>query len=60
MGKRLTELRGERSLRTVAKAIGVTESALSNYESGIRVPREDIKAAIANYYNRPVQSIFFT
>lgn len=47
------------SLTCAANGIGITPSALSNYESGIRVPRDEIKASISNYYNRSVGDIFF-
>ena len=59
MGKRLVKLRGNKKPSVVARAIGITQSALSNYEAGIRVPRDDVKADIANYYGTTVQAIFF-
>lgn len=48
--------------KTVAAAasdIGITPSALSNYENNLRVPRDNIKIAISNYYKKPIQKIFF-
>ena len=59
IAERLIELRGEKSRETVANAIGVSISALSMYENGERIPRDDIKIRIANYYKRSVDSIFF-
>jgi len=59
MGKILRELRGDRSLADVAKKVGVSASAMSMYESGDRVPRDQVKLALAEYYDRPVSFIFF-
>ena len=59
MGRRLVELRGNIKSNVAAAGIGITPSALSNYEAGLRVPRDEVKAAIANYYNTTVERIFF-
>ena len=59
MGKTLKELRGSRTLSEVAKAVGVTTSSMSMYESGERIPRDQVKMALAKYYGRSVSYIFF-
>lgn len=59
IGARLTILRGKRTQAEVAAAIGVSTSAINMYESGERIPRDDIKLKLANYYNKPISSIFF-
>ncbi len=59
IGMRLLELRGEIPREEVAKAVGVSVSAISMYENGERIPRDSIKVKIANFYNRSVQEIFF-
>lgn len=59
MGQTLRELRGNRTLAEVAKAVGVTVSAMSMYEKGERVPRDPVKVALSGYYKRPVSYIFF-
>lgn len=59
MGRRLIQLRGKQKPSIVAKGVGISQSALSNYEAGIRIPRDDIKAALANYYGTTIQAIFF-
>lgn len=59
IGKRLAELRGERTQSEVAKDVGISTSALSMYECGERIPQDVIKVKIANYYKRSIQSIFF-
>lgn len=58
-GKILVELRGEDSQAHVAERLGIAKSTLSMYETEQRVPRDDVKIAIAKYYNRTVQEIFF-
>ena len=59
IGRRLTQLRGTRTLETVAKAIGISQSALSMYETGNRIPRDEIKIAIAKFYEISVEELFF-
>ena len=58
-GARLRELRGDKSLNEVAIDLGITPSALSNYENGIRTPRDQIKIRIAQYYKKSLEYIFF-
>lgn len=60
VAKKLVELRGEKRREEVATACGISISALAMYEQGERIPRDDIKIKIAQYYNRSVESIFFT
>lgn len=59
IGNRLVKLRGNRTQEQVANAVGISVSALSMYERGERIPRDRIKIALAKYYKRSVQSIFF-
>ena len=58
-GKRLVELRGEKSQAEVAKAVGIATSTLGMYEIEQRVPRDSVKRLLAKYYNKTVQEIFF-
>lgn len=60
IGERLKMLRGTRTLKEVSECIGISESALSMYENGARVPRDKIKIKLAKYYKKTIQSIFFT
>lgn len=60
VAKRLRILRGERSRESVAKEIGISVSAISMYENGERIPRDDVKVRLASYYGKSVQEIFFT
>lgn len=59
IGKVLRELRGDRSQTEVADAVGVTAMSISLYESGERIPRDEVKIALAKYYGRSVESIFY-
>ncbi|MBE5736602.1 MAG: helix-turn-helix transcriptional regulator [Clostridiales bacterium] len=53
MKDRLRELRKEKGVtqKVVADAIGVTESAYSNYEQGLREPSVMIIIALCRYYD---------
>ena len=59
MGKRLTELRGDRSQERVARDNNLSLSAYTKYERGERIPRDEIKIRLASYYQKTVQEIFF-
>lgn len=58
-GKKLRELRGDRSQQETAAAIGITKSALAMYERDERVPRDEIKVRIANYFGVSLMALFF-
>lgn len=59
IGGKLLLLRGKTSREEVAKAIGVSVSAISMYENGERIPRDTIKIRLAKYYSKSVEEIFF-
>lgn len=59
VGRRLRELRGTKRQSEVADAIGVSKMAISQYESGQRIPQDRIKVRLANYYHACVDSIFY-
>lgn len=59
IGQRLIALRGNRTQDEVAKALGISKSALCMYESGERIPRDPVKVRIARFYGRSVPFIFF-
>ena len=59
IARKLIELRGERPLVKVAEEMGLTAQALCNYEAGYRVPRDEVKVIISEYYGKTVQEIFF-
>lgn len=61
VARRLRSLRENKkmSAAAVAKEIGISESALLMYETGNRVPRDNIKIMLANYYEQPIGSLFY-
>lgn len=59
IGKRLIALRGDKTQTEVAKELEISVSALSMYERGERIPRDNIKIRIARFYNTPITEIFF-
>ena len=59
VAERLVQARGGKSREDVATAVGVSLSAIGMYEIGARVPRDEIKVRLAQYYNTSVQDLFF-
>jgi putative transcriptional regulator len=59
IGEKLQALRGKKSRQEVAEALRISISALQMYENGQRVPRDEVKIRIANYYGVSVEEIFF-
>ena len=58
-GDVLKKLRGERSQASIAAEIGITKSSWAMYERNERVPRDEVKIQIANFFGKTVQEIFF-
>lgn len=61
IAKKLTELRQkkQKTQQEVASALGLSVSAIAMYEAGVRVPRDEVKLALAQYYQTTVGYIFF-
>ena len=59
IGRKLQALRGDRSREDVAAALHISKSALAMYERGERIPRDEVKLRIAEYFNTSLTSIFF-
>ena len=61
IGKTLAALRKARgeTLSDVAKAVGLTQNAISMYEIGARIPRDPIKKKLSQHFNVSVEHIFF-
>ena len=59
IARRLIDLRGDRTQQMVADDLGITRTAIGMYETGERIPKYEVKAAIAQYYGKTVQEIFF-
>lgn len=58
VAKNLINLRNEKSREEVARAVGISVSTLQMYENGQRIPRDNIKIKLANFYGVTVQTIF--
>ena len=56
---KLIKLRGNLSREKVCSDVGISFSALQSYETGVRIPKYEIKVKLAKYYGVTVQSIFF-
>lgn len=61
VGERIKKLRQEKKMsqQEFADAINVAYSTVSMYETGERIPRDQIKLAIANLFGVTVDYLFF-
>ena len=59
IAKRLVKARGRQTQEQVAKSVGISTSALAMYETANRMPRDEVKKRLADYYGMTVQEIFF-
>lgn len=60
VGQKLVALRGNRTQEEVAKAIGTSLLSMRIYESGQRIPRDEIKVRLARYYGKTIEELFFS
>lgn len=59
IGSRLKALRGSKTIQEVANATGIDTSTIGMYEIGQRIPRDNNKIILAEYYGTTVQELFF-
>lgn len=59
IGERLRKLRGYKPRRVVSEETGITERAIACYEMGERLPKDNVKIQLAEYYGTSVEAIFF-
>ena len=61
IGKRIREMRIQREMMAedLGKELGTSSSAINMYECGQRIPRDEIKIKIAEFFGVPVESIFY-
>ncbi len=59
IGECLKTLRGEIKPSKVCTDLNISRSALTMYETGKRIPRDEIKAKLAQYYKSSIEFIFF-
>jgi len=62
IGKRIKEMRIQKGITAeeLAKELGTSSSAVNMYECGLRIPRDEIKIRIAEFFDVPIQKIFYT
>ena len=58
-GNRLRAERGSKTLKEVADALCITQSALAMYERGQRSRRDEMKERRSRYCKKPVGYLFF-
>ena len=61
LGEKLATLRNDRNLtqKELGIEVGVSTASIAMYELDERVPRDEIKKRIANFFGKTVQEIFF-
>lgn len=61
IGKKIKEMRMKEGLTAeeLAKELGTSTSAVNMYECGLRIPRDEIKIRIAEFFHAPIESIFY-
>lgn len=52
--------RAKKTQKQVAEEMKITKSALAMYERDERVPRDEVKVIIADYYGESVESLFYS
>ena len=57
--ERLKALRGEKTQKEIADAIGISQSTYAMYETGERTPSDENKRKLAALFHKTVQEIFF-
>ena len=56
---RMIRRKYKKTTKEVANSCNISRSAISMYENGKRIPRDDIKIKLANYYNVSIEEIFY-
>lgn len=59
ISSRLVKLRGNKTQKAIADEVGVSVSTWAMYETGQRIPSDEVKIKIAKVFKKSVQSIFF-
>lgn len=60
IGERLKQYRGDTPREVICSDVGISPSALAMYETGQRIPRDEIKVALARRYNTTIEALFFS
>ena len=61
IGREIKRARAHRLLTQAqaAQMLGISSTALSYYETGKRIPRDEVKKSIADFCGTTVQALFF-
>ena len=59
IAERLRDARGEIPRNEVCKAVGISLNALMMYETGNRIPRDEIKVRLSRFYGKSIEDLFF-
>ena len=61
IGRILKSLKKKKNetMEQLSGAINISASAIAMYETGKRIPRDEIKIRIAEHFRKPVEFIFF-
>jgi len=60
IGRRLKSVRGDKYTQTeLAEMLGVGKSIISMYETGNRIPSDDIKVKYSQIFGVSIQALFF-
>jgi DNA-binding XRE family transcriptional regulator len=59
IGQKLRNLRGNKPAESVAKDLEIGTSTIYMWENGERIPRDEMKIKLANYYGVSIEKIFF-
>lgn len=62
IGLKIKNLRESNNLtqEEFCKKVDITQSALSNYENGLRIPRDEVKLRIARCFDTSIEAIFYS
>ena len=62
IGEKIKNLREKNNIsrENLANAVEISQSALSMYENGQRIPRDEVKLRIARFFNTSIEELFFT
>lgn len=60
IAEKLKNARGEKTRKEVCEAVGISRNALMMYENGKRIPKDEIKIRLANFYNKGIEELFFS
>lgn len=62
IGQKIKKLRESKNIsrEQFANSVNISTSALSMYETGQRIPRDEVKLRIARYLGTSIEYLFFT